>query len=120
VRILIVDDEISILEGFKWILEKKEHQVITARDYETAKKYIIEKDFDLYFISCKIIGGNGLELIKLKNKLGKKGILIIMSCYHYNQIKKDLENLKYTHFLQKPANKKAILEIIEKNKKNDI
>jgi DNA-binding NtrC family response regulator len=61
--ILIVDDESSIRESFKLILEGS-YQVHLAATGESALKKLADEKIDLIFLDVRMPGMNGLETLK--------------------------------------------------------
>lgn len=86
-RILIVDDEESILESLKEILEMCE--VDSALSFETAKKLIEERNYDVAILD--IMGVSGYELLKIANR---KQIPVIMLTAHALSPESLMESIK--------------------------
>ncbi len=62
--ILVVDDELSMREFLKILLEKEGHQAVTAQDGEKALKIIDTQEFDLVISDIRMPGMGGLELLE--------------------------------------------------------
>ncbi|MFH1217481.1 MAG: sigma-54 dependent transcriptional regulator [Pseudomonadota bacterium] len=62
--ILVVDDELSMREFLKILLEKEGHQAIVAQDGEKALEIIDGHEFDLVISDIRMPGMGGLELIE--------------------------------------------------------
>ncbi len=63
-KILVVDDEMNMLALFKKVLGKEGYQVETAASGEEALKRLEKEWFDLVISDLKMIGMDGLELLK--------------------------------------------------------
>jgi len=74
-KILIVDDEESILDSLKEILESCD--VDSASSFEAAKKFIEERNYDVAILD--IMGVSGYKLLKIANR---KQIPVIMLTAH--------------------------------------
>ncbi|MCL7488198.1 MAG: sigma-54 dependent transcriptional regulator [Desulfobulbaceae bacterium] len=61
--ILIVDDELSMREFLKILLEKDGHTVELAADAATALKLAADNDFDLVISDIRMPGMSGLEML---------------------------------------------------------
>lgn len=62
-RILIVDDEKLVLEGFETALELDGYRVWTARDAKTALALVEKVSFDLIVLDFIMPGMDGIELL---------------------------------------------------------
>ena len=75
--ILIVDDELSMREFLKILLEKDGHTVEIAAEAASALKAAAENDFDLVISDIRMPGMTGLEMLaELKNN--KPDLPVIM------------------------------------------
>lgn len=69
--ILVVDDELSMREFLKILLEKEGFQAVTAPDGEKALKAIETQTFDLVISDIRMPGLGGLDLLdSAKNAAG--------------------------------------------------
>ena len=62
--ILIIEDDISILEGLKDNLEFEEYRVITETDGKRGLKLALEKDIGLLLLDLMLPGLNGYEICR--------------------------------------------------------
>jgi NtrC-family two-component system response regulator AlgB len=62
-RILLVDDEQSLLRAFRYCLEDAGHRVATATDAEQAEQLVQTDVFDLCFLDLRLGNDSGLELL---------------------------------------------------------
>jgi two-component system response regulator GlrR len=63
-KILVIDDDASILKVIKMRLEAEGYQAITASDSATALKYQAGDEFDLALVDLKLGKENGIELME--------------------------------------------------------
>ena len=76
-KVLIVEDDTSILRGLKDNLEFEGYQVLTASDGKEGLRLSLKADLDLLLLDLMLPGLNGYEICrKLKNE--KPGLPIIM------------------------------------------
>jgi len=75
--ILIIEDDISILEGLKDNLEFEAYRVITETDGRRGLKLAVEKNIDLLLLDIMLPGLNGYEICR-KLKHEKPDLPIIM------------------------------------------
>ncbi|MCK9295373.1 MAG: sigma-54 dependent transcriptional regulator [Desulfobulbaceae bacterium] len=66
--ILVVDDELSMREFLKILLEKEGYQAVTASDGEKALKAMEMQEFDLVISDIRMPGMGGLELLDAAKK----------------------------------------------------
>lgn len=77
--IFIVEDDHSIRDMLRILLEHQKYQVISAQDYRQAVTLSQTESFHLVLLDWMLPGGNGIQFIKhLKNNQTTKDIPIIM------------------------------------------
>jgi len=79
--ILIVDDELSMREFLKILLDKEGYQTETANDGESALKLLTDNAFDLIVTDIKMPGMGGLALLE-KAKQKDNSIPVVMITAH--------------------------------------
>jgi NtrC-family two-component system response regulator AlgB len=62
-RILLIDDEQSILRAFRYCLEDAGHRVTTATDAEQAEQLVQTDVFDMCFLDLRLGTDSGLSLL---------------------------------------------------------
>jgi len=78
VKLLIVEDELSLLEAMKEYLNKEGFTCESAPDYFSAEEKILCYQYDCIVADITLPGGSGLQLIKeFKKKNSETGIIII-------------------------------------------
>ncbi|PWT87918.1 MAG: response regulator [Acidobacteria bacterium] len=91
-RILIVDDELSIQESLKPLLESAEITVIGASSLEEAKALLDQSHFDLVLTDLRLTGTDGkegLELItKVKQNMPETPV-VLMTAFGSTEIEKE-------------------------------
>ena len=69
-KILLIEDNETIVMGLKYSLEQENFQVISALDVEKAKEILNQETIDLILLDVTLPDGNGFELCKyIKQKL---------------------------------------------------
>ncbi|HOK41020.1 MAG TPA: ATP-binding protein [bacterium] len=114
-KILIIDDEISIIELFQILLSKNMYEIYSATSLKKVLK-IIKTDikFDLIFLDLNLINMNGFEAIKIiKDNLKYIDVKIIaMSSI---SLKDNIEFLRaegFDYYLIKPFNFEDLHKVI--------
>ncbi len=111
-KILVVDDDSSIVEGIKLILESEQYTVTTSTKAEHIQNTIKECCPDLIILDVMLVGYDGRMIAqKLKSDRKTKNIPIIMiSASH------DIEESVYKYgadtFLAKPFDMESLLTAV--------
>lgn len=71
-KILLVEDDEILKELLEEFLTSKGFSIISTPSYEEALSLAYEKNFDLWILDVKILGGNGFELLKELRELNFK------------------------------------------------
>lgn len=80
-KILVVDDEVSIVEVLKGILRRQGYRVKTALSGEEAMEYLREEPFDLMISDIRMGGMNGLALLTQAKEEQTHLAVIMMTAY---------------------------------------
>jgi DNA-binding NtrC family response regulator len=80
-EVLVIDDEVSVNNNIRKILEKKGYQVDQAMGKEEALQKINESVYKLVLLDLKIPGVKGLELLKAINEKSSQTKVIIITGY---------------------------------------
>lgn len=114
-RILIVDDDISIVESLKYLLEDSGYQVDTNEDGKFIYKRFNGNKPDLILLDYWLPGENGGDITKkLKTESDTKNIPVIIISASYN-IKDLVHEAGADDFLQKPYDIDDVLNTIKKH-----
>ena len=79
--ILVVDDEKVVLEVFRKILEKKEYLVLTVNNGKAALEQVEEKRPNLVLLDLKMVGMNGIEVLRQIKRIDRNIEVIIITAY---------------------------------------
>jgi two-component system response regulator GlrR len=80
-RILIVDDDVSILKVMRMRLESENYAVVEASEIREAKERIADGDFDIALLDLRLAEGNGIELMKILRDVDPDLPVIILTAY---------------------------------------
>ena len=76
-RVLVVDDEPSLLEAVKYAFERAGLDVVACRSFEDARARILTEEFDALVTDVRLGAFNGLQLAVIaRNKAPDLGIII--------------------------------------------
>ena len=80
-RILVVDDDVSILKVLQMRLESEQYAVVAASEIREAKERITEGGFEIALLDLKLEGGTGIELMKSLREVDPDLPVIILTAY---------------------------------------
>jgi CheY-like chemotaxis protein len=106
-RILIVDDDPGILNALRASLSGAGHVTEVARDGRQALRLIesslqAAEPYDLMVTDLRMLGLDGLELIRNSRRLRPGLPTILMTAYGGNPIRRQVESLECCGYLEKP------------------
>lgn len=78
-KILLVEDEISLVETIANYLKEEGYICEVATDYHAAMEKIGVYEYDCLLVDITLPHGNGLDVIKIYKQQGSKGGVIIIS-----------------------------------------
>ncbi|MDH3996238.1 MAG: sigma-54 dependent transcriptional regulator, partial [Desulfobulbaceae bacterium] len=79
--ILVVDDELSMREFLKILLEKEGHRVTTASDASSVLDLMQNEDFDLVLSDIRMPGMGGLSLLEKIKEINNSIPVIMITAY---------------------------------------
>ncbi|MDA8079858.1 MAG: response regulator [Nitrospiraceae bacterium] len=104
-KILIVDDEETILMTLSHILSSKDTMVITSDKIEEAEEALLRYTFDLVIADIRLSGMygiEGLELLSYVKKASPRTEVIIMTAYGSAEMEEDAYRRGAFHYYEKP------------------
>ena len=111
--ILICDDEIGVLEGFKEVLKDQDYDVLFVTNGPRALEIIKSKKVDLLLLDIIMPKMSGVEVVKQVAKIKPQLKIIIVTALLHHGVAIELYN-KYgvVDFIIKPFSAKKILDTI--------
>ena len=110
-RVLVVDDDVSILRGFKLILQGKGYVVETAETGHEALKKIHKKKFDVCLVDVRLPDMDGTELL-LELAESPETTKIIITGFSSEQAGKKAADYGADEFLVKPVSAEELLAAV--------
>lgn len=111
-KIMIVDDEPSILLSLSHVLKTEGVEVITCNEIEQAEAALDNTHFDLVIADIRMSGVNGIEGLELlsfiKDRYDSK--VIIMTGYDSNDTRSEAYRRGAFYFFQKPVDIPELLK----------
>ena len=80
-KILVVDDDVSILKVLQMRLESEHYAVVAASEIREAKERVTEGSFDIALLDLKLDGGTGIELMKSLREVDPYLPVIILTAH---------------------------------------
>src|ERR1051325_572197 len=114
VKILVIDDDPSMLELALYHLKAQGYEVFTAETGEAGLKQAEEERFEIVLTGLNLPDIDGIELVRrFKESLPESEILVITG---YSSVTKAVEATKAGafYFLEKPVEFQELLLLIEK------
>lgn len=101
-KILVIEDEVSMQEIIRESLQKEKYVVESAADYKSALDKIVSYEYDCILLDIMLPGGSGLDLLKEMKELDKASNVIIISAKNSIDDKVSGLNLGADDYLVKP------------------
>ena len=113
-RILIVDDDKSILRMLEFGLKKlgPDYQFFTAKDIYSALEQIETEWFDLVVTDYMMPGMTGVDLARAVRKISPDTQVVLMTAYGSSELRNTTDNLGIDGFLNKPFTMEQIREVV--------
>lgn len=108
-KILIVDDEKSLITMVKDFFEDAGYIVSIAQDTEKALLELMAMNFELVVLDMRMPGIDGIEMLKIINKRHPETKVIVLTGYS-DEYKEKVINLKYDAFITKPFSARELIE----------
>ncbi len=115
-KILIVDDEPTILLTLSHLLGNKNTTVITSSRIEEAEEALTRYTFDLVIADIRLSGMygiEGLELLSYIKKMSPSTEVIIMTAYGSDEIREDAYRRGAFFYYEKPIDIPHLVEKVE-------
>jgi two-component system response regulator GlrR len=108
-KLLIVDDDLSILRVLKMRLESEGYQVEAASEIEAARDLAVRNEYELAILDLKLPDGNGIDLMKSIHETDPGLPVIILTAY--GTIESAVEAIKAGayKYLKKPFDYRELL-----------
>jgi two-component system response regulator (stage 0 sporulation protein F) len=115
-KILIVDDEPTILMTLSHLINNKETTVITSSRMEEAEEALSRYNFDLVIADIRLSGMygiEGLELLSFIKKIHAGTEVIIMTAYGSDEIREDAYRRGAFHYYEKPIDLSHLVDKVQ-------
>ena len=114
VKIVVIDDEPSVLESFKMILQIKDYEVDTFPDGPSAISKLEKGKYDICFVDYKLPEMDGLQVLKRVKEIDPSLEVIVVTAYASEKSQSDAIALGALEYLRKPFLMEEIYELVER------
>ena len=101
-KVLIVDDQISVIESFKEILKIKDYEVTGFESGHDAIASITKDKYDIAFVDLRMPEMDGIEVLKGIKEKDKNIEVIIVTAYASEESFANAITLGAMEYLRKP------------------
>ena len=120
IKVLIIDDDKSILNILSKILGKSGFIVDTANSGQEAMNKLTIKNYSIALIDVKLQDTNGLDLLNQIREIAPKMVKIILTGYPSDEDRIKAFERGADYYLAKPVSPEKLVQIIrDKTKKDD-
>jgi DNA-binding NtrC family response regulator len=116
VRVLIVDDEPTILLGLSHVLRRTGARVTPCLGRDEAVEAIQSQTFDLALLDVRISGSEahaGLDLLTLLKQRSPRTHVIVMTAYGTDEVRREAMARGASHYYDKPINLDHLLVLVK-------
>ncbi len=114
-RILLVDDEPTILLGLSHLLRRAGAEVFPCVSREEAEEAIQKQVFDLALLDVRLSGTEttaGLDLLTVLKKRSPRTYVIVMTAFGTDDIRREAIARGASHYCDKPLNLDHLLGLL--------
>ena len=114
-RILLVDDEPTILLGLSHLLRRAGAEVTPCLGRDEADEAIQKRVFDLALLDVRLSGTEttaGLDLLTLLRKRSPRTCIIVMTAFGSDDIRREAMARGASHYCDKPLNLDHLLGLV--------
>ena len=113
-RVMVLDDETIVCERLRSTLEKSNLEVETFTDPNEAIKRIAEKFFPVLITDLKMKGLDGIEILKMVQKISSETKVIIITGFATMEKAKEALKMGAYDFIAKPFKLSQLRDLVMK------
>ncbi len=112
-RIVIVDDEQTVLQSLEVLLSTEGHEVVSFRDSRLAADAVRNESFDLLITDIRMTPVNGLELIRLARERNPALPCLVVSAYNSKESVEACFAAGCRSFFPKPYRLQEVVDAVQ-------
>lgn len=113
-KILFIDDEESLREVIRHLLEAKGYQITLAADGKSAREQIASGKYDIAFVDYYLPDENGLQLLQVIKSTSPTTDVVIMTGFASIEMAVEAMRLGAYDYIAKPFEPEKLLSVLEK------
>lgn len=117
-RLLVVDDEQSLLEFLHLLFEEEGYEVERANSVAEARHTVLTKNFDLVLCDILMPDGNGLDLLRELKERQPHTAVIMMTAYTSTKSAIEAMKLGAYNYISKPFDVEELKVVVAKALEN--
>jgi len=114
VKIMVIDDEPSVLESFKMILKIKDYDVDTFPEGPSALAQLKPNQYQVAFVDLKLPGMDGIQILQRIKEIDPNLEVAIVTAYATEASHANAITLGALEYLRKPFLMEEIYELVER------
>ncbi len=114
-KILLIDDDLSVLNSTALVLEETGHTIFTASSGKDGLKIFTENGAGFILLDLKMSGMNGVETLREIRKLDMKVPIYVFTAFHKEfllELKEAANEGLQFEILNKPVEVDRLIEIV--------
>jgi DNA-binding NtrC family response regulator len=112
-RLLIVDDDVSLLDAMQRALRDSMRTVVACDSFEKARRLLKDQAFDALITDVRLGAFNGLQLAVMARDMYPEMRLIVFSGFDDPVLRADAEQIGAA-YLVKPVGSGELIKLLEK------
>jgi len=113
-KVLVIDDDVSLLDLLKFQLEKKGFEVLTADKGQKGIELIQENDLDVIVTDLHLPDINGIEMVKRAKEISPATEIIMITGEGSTEKAIEATKAGAFYYIEKPLEFEELLLLIEK------
>ncbi|HEU4769035.1 MAG TPA: sigma-54 dependent transcriptional regulator [Pyrinomonadaceae bacterium] len=113
-RILVIDDEPSVTDALRLVLNELGHRVETARSGAEAKELLSGSTYDLVFTDLRLPDGSGIDLLELIKSNTPNTEVIVMTAHGSLEVTIEAIKRGAFYYIEKPFSRQHVTTLVER------
>lgn len=111
-RILLIDDEETVLQSVGLLLRSEDHEVVALHDSEQAAELVKNEEYDLIITDIRMAPVDGMEILKIAHDTHPSTPVIVISAFTSDQTVQQSYDLGSMIYIKKPFKVQQVLNAV--------